>query len=195
MKTKTTQSRANNYINPSLSNGAPKKESNGQRIVRPSQLSKLFQDELKDIYWAENALVKAIPTMIRNTTSKELSTVLTNHLEETREHVSRLEKVFDLIEVKAEEGKCDNMERLIYEAFDVTESGEEGSVLDAEIITAAQKVEHHEMATYVTLKKFAESLELDSVTELLKTTLNEEKEVDLKLSDIAKNTNHKDPLR
>lgn len=170
---------------PKSGNGSERSHSGNKSTMQSSQLMQLFEDELKDIYWAENALVKAIPKMIKNATSTELNAALTAHLEETREHVSRLEKVFALIQVKAVAKKCKAMEGLINEASDIMESCEKGSMRDAGIISAAQKVEHYEIATYGTLRQFAETLELDRVAELLETTLQEEKEADLKLSDVA----------
>jgi ferritin-like metal-binding protein YciE len=153
--------------------------------MKSSQLMKLFEDELKDLYWAESALVKAIPKMIKNATSRELNDALTAHLEETKGHVSRLEKIFSLIKVKAVAKKCEAMDGLIREASDIMESCEEGSMRDAGIISAAQKVEHYEIASYGTLQQFAETLDLPEVTQLLESTLQEEKEADLKLSDVA----------
>lgn len=167
------------------SSGSEKSNSGKKSSMQSSQLMKLFEDELKDIYWAENALVKAIPKMIKNATSEELNNALTSHLEETKEHVNRLEEVFSLIKVKAEAKKCDAMEGLIKEASGIMEDCEEGSMRDAGIISAAQKVEHYEIATYGTLRQFAETLGLEKVAELLETTLQEEKEADLKLSDVA----------
>jgi ferritin-like metal-binding protein YciE len=154
-------------------------------LLRSSQLMQLLEDGLREIFWAENAQVKAIPTLIRNATSKELIAALASHLDDTRLHVSRLKKVFDLVKVKAEERKCDTMEGLIYEAFDIMESHDQGSVLDAGIIAATQKLENYEISAYRTLCKFAETLELYGVVELLKATLEEEKEADLKFSDVA----------
>ncbi len=162
-----------------------KKGSHSKNKMQSSQLMKLFEDQLKDIYWAENALLKAISKMIKNTTSKDLNTILTAHLEETKKHVSRLEKVFSLIDVKAVGKKCAAMEGLIKEASDIMESCEDGSMCDAGIIFAAQKIEHYEIASYGTLRQFAETLKLKKVVELLETTLQEEKEADLKLSDVA----------
>lgn len=159
--------------------------SNGKSKMQSSQLMKLFEDELKDIYWAENALVKAIPKMIKNATSTALNAALTAHLEQTKEHVSRLEKVFSLIDVKAKAEKCDAMEGLISEATDIMESCEKGSMRDAGIISAAQKIEHYEIASYGTLRQFAETMKMNQVVELLATTLQEEKESDLKLSEVA----------
>lgn len=178
MESKKTNSSSSN-------SGSEKSKSDKKASMQSSQLMKLFEDELKDIYWAENALVKAMPKMIKNATSQELNSALTDHLEETKGHVSRLEEVFSLIDVKAEGKKCEAMEGLIKEASEIMESCEEGSMRDAGIISAAQKVEHYEIATYGTLRQFAETLGLDKVAEMLETTLQEEKEADLKLSDVA----------
>ena len=153
--------------------------------MQSSQLMKLFEDELKDIYWAEKALTKAIPKMIKNATSEELIEALENHLEETREHVSRAEQVFQLLGKKATAKKCEAMEGLMKEAEEIMESCEEGPMCDAGIISAAQKVEHYEMASYGTLKQFAKTLSLEDVAELLDLTLQEEKLADEKLTEVA----------
>lgn len=170
---------------PKSASGSESSGSGKKSAMQSSQLMKLFEDQLKDIYWAENALVKAMPKMIKNATSEDLTKALTSHLEETKGHLSRLVEVFSLIKVKAEGKKCDAMEGLIEEASSIMEECEEGSMRDAGIISAAQKVEHYEIATYGTLRQFAETMGLDKVAELLETTLQEEKEADLKLSDVA----------
>lgn len=160
--------------------------STGNRVsMKSSQLMELFEDGLKDIYWAENALLKAIPKMIKQATSEDLTEALTAHLEETKGQITRLDKVFSLIQVKAQGEKCDAMEGLIKEASEIMESCEEGSMRDAGIISAAQKIEHYEIATYGTLRQFAETMDLTEVEQLLAATLQEEKEADLKLSDVA----------
>lgn len=148
-------------------------------------LRDLFVHELKDIFWAENALLKAIPKMIKNATSEELVAALTSHLEETKEHVTRLEKVFSLIKEKAEAEKCDAMAGLMKEAEDIMESTEKGKVRDAGIILAAQKVEHYEIATYGTLLSFAKTLGEDKAADLLQKTLSEEVGADVHLTEIA----------
>ena len=157
-------------------------ESNG---MKTSQLMKLFEDELKDIYWAEKALTKAIPKMIKNATSEELIDALQNHLEETQGHVQRVEQVFEIIGKKAVAKKCEAMEGLIKEAGEIMENCEEGAMCDAGIISAGQKVEHYEIATYGTLRQFAETLGLDEAAELLEQTLEEEKAADEKLTEVA----------
>lgn len=176
----------NKKASTSQSNKGPKKSaSSEQASMKSSQLMKLFEDELKDLYWAESALVKAIPKMIKNATSQGLNNALTAHLEETKGHVTRLENIFSLIKVKAVAKKCEAMDGLIKEASDIMESCEKGSMRDAGIISAAQKVEHYEIASYGTLRQFAETLDLTEVSQLLEATLQEEKEADLKLSDVA----------
>lgn len=154
--------------------------------VQSSQLLKLFEDELKDIYWAEKALTKAIPKMIQNSTSEELVDALTSHLAETKNQVTRLEKVFESIGKKATAKKCDAMEGLIMEGEEIMEDCEEGAMCDAGIISAAQKVEHYEIASYGTLRQFAETLSLSEAESLLAATLKEEKAADQKLSEVAK---------
>lgn len=164
------------------------KRSNGKSAkasMQSSQLMGLFEDELKDIYWAEKALIKAIPKMIKNATSQDLIDALTSHLAETENQVMRVEQVFEAIGKKASAKKCEAMEGLIQEAADIMESCETGSMRDAGIISAAQKVEHYEIATYGTLRQFAETLGLKAAEKLLKATLDEEKAADLKLSEVA----------
>jgi len=140
---------------------------------------------LKDIYWAETALTKAIPKLIKNATSQQLIDALTSHLAETENQVARLEQVFELIDEKAVAKKCEAMDGLIREAADIMDSCEEGAMRDAGIISAGQKVEHYEIASYGTLRQFAETLGLTEVASLLEATLNEEKAADEKLSQVA----------
>lgn len=167
-------------------NHSPKTEKgNGAQNMKSSQLMELFEDSLKDIYWAEKALTKAIPKMIKKATSPELVEALTSHLAETEQQVTRLESVFEPIETKATAKKCEAMEGLLKEAESIMEDCEKGAMRDAGIISAAQKVEHYEIATYGTLRQFAETLQLNEAVSLLDTTLNEEKAADQKLSEVA----------
>lgn len=152
-----------------------------------SGLTELFEDSLKDIYWAEKALTKALPTMAKNATSADLIEALNSHLTETEEHVSRLEKVFELIGKKATAKKCDAMEGLIEEGKGILEETELGVVRDAGIIAASQKIEHYEIATYGTLRQFAETLGFEEAAALLEQTLDEEKGADKKLTEVAVN--------
>ncbi len=153
--------------------------------MHESQLMKLFEDELKDIYWAEKALTRALPKMIKNATSEELIDALQSHLTQTEEHVNRVEQVFEIIGKKAIAKKCEAMSGLIEEAQEIMESCEEGAMRDAGIISAGQKVEHYEIASYGILRQFAETLGLDEAIELLASTLEEEKEADKTLSTVA----------
>lgn len=150
-----------------------------------SKLMKLFEDQLKDIYWAEKALTKAIPAMIKNATSPELVDALENHLSETEEQISRVEEVFALLEKKATAKKCEAMEGLIKEGQQIMEECDEGAMCDAGIISAAQKIEHYEIASYGTLRTFAEILGLEEAEALLQQTLDEEKGADEKLTEVA----------
>lgn len=149
------------------------------------KLHELFVDGLKDIYWAEKALVKAIPKMIKNATSEELIDALTNHLEETENHVSRLEEVFASIDEKATAKKCVAMEGLIKEGEEIMSEAEEGMMRDAGIISAGQKIEHYEIATYGTLRAFAEIMGHEEAVNLLQETLDEEKMADEKLTEVT----------
>ncbi|POY35484.1 hypothetical protein C3K47_15605 [Solitalea longa] len=167
------------------SNGSQEETMQKQKGMQSSQLMQLFEDELKDIYWAEKALTKAIPKMIKNATSAELIKGLEFHLEETKEQVSRVEQVFEIIKKKPEAVKCEAMAGLIKEAEEIMEECESGAMCDAGIISAAQKVEHYEIATYGTLRQFAETLGLAKAGDLLEATLQEEKAADQKLTEVA----------
>lgn len=148
-------------------------------------LQDLFEDGLKDIYWAEKALVKALPKMERNATSKLLKKAITGHLKETKEHVKRIEEAFKSIGVKAEAEKCDAMAGLLEEAEGIMKETQVGTVRDAGIIAASQKVEHYEIATYGTLAAFAKVLGHKSALKILLSTLKEEKACDKILTSIA----------
>jgi ferritin-like metal-binding protein YciE len=156
--------------------------------VEESKLMKFFEDSLKDIYWAEKALTKAIPKMAKKATSDELVTALEDHLAETESQVERVERVFDIIGKKASAKKCEAMNGLIKEAEEIMKETEEGAMRDAGIIAAAQKVEHYEMATYGTLRTFAKTLGLDEAAQVLESILDEEKNADAKLTEVAEAT-------
>lgn len=156
--------------------------------VDESKLMELFEDELKDIYWAEKALTKALPKMVKNATSPELTKAIEKHLTETEGQIQKLEQVFEIIGKKAQGKKCDAMEGLISEAESIMEEMEEGAGRDAGIISAAQKVEHYEIASYGTLRTFAETLGLSKAASLLSSILEEEKNADETLTKIAVST-------
>lgn len=151
-------------------------------------LRELYIDSLKDIYWAEKALLKALPKMIKNASTENLISCLDEHLAVTEEQVARLDKVFELAGKKAVAKKCEAMDGLIKEGQDIMESTEPGPVRDAGIIAASQKIEHYEIATYGTLVAFARTLGEDEAVQLLEMTLAEEKEADTTLTDAAYNT-------
>jgi len=151
-------------------------------------LHELFVDSLKDIYWAEKALVKALPKMAKNATNENLIAGINNHTAETEEQISRLEQVFEIIGKKAVAKKCEAMDGLLKEGQDIMESTEPGPVRDAGIIAASQKIEHYEIATYGTLCAFAKTLGYDDAAEILHITLGEEKQADITLTEAAYNT-------
>ena len=150
-------------------------------------LRDLFVDSLKDIYWAEKALVKALPKMAKNATTPKLIAAINDHLAVTEKQVSRLEEVFKLLDEKAVAKKCDAMDGLIKEANGILEETEPGAVRDAGIIAASQKIEHYEIATYGTLAAFARTLGEKKAVALLEETLVEEKDADSTLTDAAYN--------
>lgn len=151
-------------------------------------LQELYIDSLKDIYWAEKALLKALPKMAKNAESQNLIAAIDEHTAVTEEQVARLERVFELAGKKAVAKKCEAMDGLIKEGQDIMESTEPGPVRDAGIIAASQKIEHYEIATYGTLCAFAKTLGYDDAVALLEETLNEEKEADVTLTEAAYNT-------
>lgn len=167
---------------------APKKKaaSNQEDNTVDPALREFFVDEIKDIYWAEKKLVTTLPKMAKAATTQELKDAITDHLETTREHVTRLERVFELLGEKAQAKKCEAMDGIVKEGTDIVEETEAGSATrDVGIILAAQKVEHYEIATYGGLAQLAETLGLDEVKQILGQTLSEEKEADSLLSTIA----------
>jgi len=164
---------------------AAKKQASTNEGMESSQLMKLFEDELKDIYWAEKALTKALPKMMKNATSDELKAAIENHISETEEQIVRVEQIFELLEKKAVAKKCEAMAGLIKESEEIMKDCEKGPMRDAGIISAGQKVEHYEIASYGTLRAFADLLGLEEAVELLELTLNEEKAADEKLTEVA----------
>jgi ferritin-like metal-binding protein YciE len=151
-----------------------------------SEFHGFFVDELKDIYWAEKHLAKALPKMKKAATSKELASAFEKHAEETNTHIATLEQVFALLEEKVQAKKCDAMEGLLKEADGIIEDTDSGTMIrDAGLILAAQKVEHYEIATYGTLVVFAKNMGQSEVAELLQFTLDNEKATDVALTQVA----------
>jgi ferritin-like metal-binding protein YciE len=153
-----------------------------------SALKELFIDEMKDIYWAEQHLAKALPKMIKGATSDELKQTITDHLEQTKNHVIRLETAFESIGEKAKPVKCLAMEGLLKEADELLSETDKGTeVRDVAIISAAQKVEHYEIASYGTLRTLAGTLGYTEAQSLFDETLEEEKTADSLLTQVAEN--------
>jgi ferritin-like metal-binding protein YciE len=152
-------------------------------------LRDLYIEELRDIYSAETQLVKALPKMARAATSDELRSGFEEHLEQTRGHVSRLEQIFEDLDEKPSGKKCAGMEGLVKEGGEMIKNEFEGEVKDAGLIGAAQRVEHYEIAAYGTVRAFAELLGDRNAVDLLSQTLEEEKEADKKLTQLASEIN------
>ena len=150
-----------------------------------SALRKLFIAELQDIYWAEKHLMKALPKMAKAAQSPELSKAIEKHLAETEEQVARVEQVFEAIGEPAKAKKCEAMNGLLKEAEELMDEFKGDAALDAAIIAAAQKVEHYEIASYGTMATFARMLGQDKAAKLLIQTLDEEKNADSTLTDVA----------
>jgi len=164
----------------------------GRKVAAKSSaaegLQELFVDELKDIIYAERALVKALPKMANNATDANLKASIQEHVAVTEGQVARLVQVFEILGESDRGKKCDAMEGLISEGESILEETEPGPVRDAGIISASQKIEHYEIASYGTLVAFAKILGHDDVAALLEETLAEEKDADLKLTDAAYNS-------
>lgn len=150
-----------------------------------AHLHELFVDELRDILGAERQLLKGLKKMANAAESETLKTAFETHYSETEEHINRLKSVFESLGLTARGKKCKAMEGLLGEADEIIESFEGDSALDAALIAAAQKVEHYEIATYGCLVTYAKLMEHNDAKEILGATLNEEKETDTKLTEIA----------
>jgi ferritin-like metal-binding protein YciE len=148
-------------------------------------LKKLYVEELRDVYSAEQQLLKALPKMAKGASSNELKQAFEDHLEQTKGHVERLEEIFETLDEKPTGKTCKAMKGLIEEGSEILKEDGEDSVLDAGIIAAAQKVEHYEMATYGTLRTWADLLNEDEAASLLQETLDEEAQADKTLNELA----------
>lgn len=157
--------------------------------MKEKGLKELYIAELKDLYNAENQLVKALPKMAKAASSEKLRSGFEEHLEQTNGHVGRLEQIFESLGENPKGKKCKGMEGLVEEGAEMIEEGLEDSAKDAGLIGAAQRVEHYEIAAYGTVKAFAETLEHSEHASLLDDTLQEEKETDQKLTELAKQIN------
>ena len=151
----------------------------------PTNLREALVDEIKDIYNAEKQIVKALPTMVRGATSDELREAFESHLDETENQVTRLERVFELLDEKPRGKHCAGMAGILEEGSDTLQEDAEESVMDAMLIAGAQKVEHYEITSYGTCIAWAEALGLTEIAEVLGESLAEEKAADEKLSALA----------
>jgi len=151
-------------------------------------LDELFLEELKDLYSAENQLIKALPKIAKATNSNELKSAIENHLEETKNHASRLEEAFKELGHRPVQVTCKAMKGLIEEGEEVVHKADKCAARDAGIIGAAQRVEHYEIAAYGTAHSHASLLGYNRVEELLQETLDEEKKANQKLNDIAEDS-------
>ena len=157
-------------------------------------LQDLYIEELKDIYNAENQLIKALPKMAAGANHNNLRAAFELHLEETREHVARLDTIFKDLDAKPTGKHCKGMEGLIEEGKEMLEEEADPDVRDAGLIGAAQRVEHYEMAAYGTVRTLALQLGLNEHAEILQRTLDEEGETDKKLTALAESGVNKDAL-
>ena len=153
--------------------------------MKLDSLQKLFVEELRDVYNAEQQLLKALPKMAKSASSDELKQAFEDHLGETKEQVERLEQIFKELNEKAKGKTCHAMKGLVEEGSEILEEDGEESVLDAGIIAAAQKIEHYEIATYGTLRTWANLLGQDDAAEMLQQTLDEEGDTDKRLNELA----------
>jgi len=154
-----------------------------------NSLKDLFIDELRDLYDAEDQITEALPKLIAKAKNPELKSALEEHLEVTRGQVKRLEQIFNRLGEKPTGESCKGMKGLIKEGDDMSSRDGDGSVIDAAIISSAQRVEHYEIAGYGTVRTYAELLGEQEFANLLQQTLDEEKEADQKLNEIARTIN------
>lgn len=159
----------------------------GREDSHVSLLTDFFTDQLRETYWAEKHLAKALVRMRKATFSDELSIAFEDHLQETKQHIVRLEKIFELMGIRAQGKRCEGMDGLTREADTIIEETTEGTATrDVGLIFGAQKIEHYEIAAYGCLHQLALTLELDEIAGLLDSTLAEEKDTDKNLTTIAK---------
>lgn len=154
-------------------------------MMQRESMRQLYVDELRDLYNAETQLVKALPKMAKASSHSQLRLAFEEHLRQTSEQVSRLEQIFDMLEEKPTGRKCLGMDGLVKEAAETMREKYEESVMDAAIIGAAQRVEHYEIAGYGTAREFAQMLGENEHVSLLEQTLQEEKQADDKLTQLA----------
>ncbi|MFN8489305.1 MAG: ferritin-like domain-containing protein [Caldilineaceae bacterium] len=150
-----------------------------------SSMEDLFVDQLRDLYSAEDQIIQALPQMAQAANSSELKTAFQQHLEQTRTHKQRLDRIFSTLNMSSSGQKCEGMEGLLKEGQEALQLSSDSLVKDAALIAAAQRVEHYEMAGYGTVRTFADQLGHSDAKDLLQQTLNEEGEADKKLTSLA----------
>lgn len=190
MATKTLDTNSTKGVSESISDPAkkttPTGTANNEHENENSNLRKFFISALKDIYFAENAIIEALDKMQEAATTEELKDAFEDHQLQTKKHVSRLEKVFKLLDEKPEKKECEAIKGIIKEGEEIIKSTEDGSMTrDAALIIAAQKVEHYEIATYGGLVQLAITMGHDKAADLLEETLQEEEDTDYHLTEIA----------
>ena len=148
-------------------------------------IEKLFIEELKDLYSAENQITKALPKMAKAAKSQELRAALEHHLKETQGHIKRLERAFEILGMKPTSKTCEGIKGVLEEGTEMLHETDEGDVRDQAIIAGGQRVEHYEMAAYGTVRSYAERLDKKQVADLLEETLEEEKAADKKLTEVS----------
>lgn len=186
----TASSNGNGKSNGSAkkTNGTNSNQKGKLSAENTTQLEKFFHDQIKDIYWAEKHLTKALPKMQKAATTEELKKAIGEHLVQTEEQIVRLEKVFELLGKKPQAKKCDGMEGLVKEGEHAVEETEKGSMTrDVAIIVSSQKVEHYEICAYGTLVQLATTMGNNKIAALLEATLDEEKQTDQNLTYLAEN--------
>jgi len=182
MKTKTQSTRTNG--------SHAKTTARKSNRTSKESLEKVFEDTLKDIYWAEKHLTKALAKLSKAAYNEELKDAFNTHLEETERQITKLDKCFELLGQKAVAKKCEAMEGLIKEGEQQIEEHDEGHARDAALIGAAQKVEHYEISAYGTLRTMANVLGMTQCAEILEEIKDEEAETDVKLTELAERINH-----
>ena len=170
------------------SRGTKKKAAIAPAAKGNTQLQEFFMDALKDIYWAEKKLTKTLPKLQKGATTQQLKDAIEEHLSQTQEHVSRIEEAFQMMGKKAQAKRCEAIEGITKEGENIIEETDKGTATrDVGLILAAQKVEHYEISTYGGLVTLAKTMGHDDVADLLHTTLEEEKEADELLTNVAEN--------
>jgi ferritin-like metal-binding protein YciE len=179
---KIFESKPLKYINMKTSSKTGK-----SRFAEKKTINELFENQLQDIYWAEKELTRFMPQIVKKITSSEVVQVLQEHMKKTDKQIKRLDNIFEILGSTARAEKCEGMEGLMKEAQKITDNTDQGVIMDAFMIGAIQKMEHYEMASYGTLKALATIIGEFEVATLLGETLKEEKEADMKLTDVAEN--------